>query len=256
MLPITLRPQKNYKLIRLGNKYDGGYLVDETSIKDSEFLVSGGIFYDFKFEHDYISLTNNSIYCFDHIINPFKHILLWILILIKRLIFFENKEKLLKAKKNIVKPIKFLQFVRKKKVNYEKKGIGNDSTNIYSLDTILKKIASKKKYFLKIDIEGDEYKILNQIINNSEYLTGLVIEFHNVSKNIKQIEIFINKLPLELIYIHSNNAGEVNEYNDPEIIELSFSKFVLSNSNDKFKKHKLDFPNNPYKKEINLNFLE
>jgi len=256
VLPITLRPQKNYKLIRLGNKYDGGYLVDEASIKESEFLVSGGIFYDFKFEYDYISLTNNSIYCFDHIINPFKYTLLWILIYIKRLIFFENKEKLLKAKKNIFKPIKFLCFVKKNKVNYEKKGIGNDSANFYSLDSILKKIVPKKKYFLKIDIEGDEYKILNQIINNSENLTGLVIEFHDVSKNIEQIETFVNKLPLELIYIHANNAGELNKYSNPEIIELSFSKFPLSNSNDKFKKHKLDFPNNPYKKEINLNFFE
>ena len=66
---------------------------------------------------------------------------------------------------------------------------------IYSLDTILKKI-SIKKIFLKIDIEGDEYKILDQIIKNSENLTGLVIEFHNVSRNIiNTIETFIKKLP-------------------------------------------------------------
>ena len=84
----------------------------------------------------------------------------------------------------------------------------------------------------------------------------MVIEFHNVTKNIKQIEKFINKLPLELIYTRSNNAGEVNEYNDPEIIELSFSKYALSNNGSKFEKHKLDFPNNPYKKEIDLNFFE
>ena len=43
MLPITLCPKKNYELIRLGNKYDGGYLVDQRSIKESEFLLSGGI---------------------------------------------------------------------------------------------------------------------------------------------------------------------------------------------------------------------
>ena len=114
----------------------------------------------------------------------------------------------------------------------------------------------KKKYFLKIDIEGSEYKILDQIIKNSDYLTGLVIEFHNVTKNINQIETFINRLPLELIYTHPNNAGEVNEYNDPEIIELSFSKCALLNNDRKFEKHKLDFPNNPYKKEIDLNFFE
>ena len=61
--------------------------------------------------------------------------------------------------------------------------------------------------FKKIDIEGDEYKILDQIIKNSEYLTGLVIEFHNVSINIEKIVSFIKRLPLELIYIRPNNAG-------------------------------------------------
>ena len=99
MLPITLKPKQNYELIRLGSRYDGGYLVDKNSILESEFLLSGGIFYDFKFENDYIDLTNNDIYCYDHIINPSKFFLLWTLILIKRFILREKKERILKAKK-------------------------------------------------------------------------------------------------------------------------------------------------------------
>ena len=91
MLPITFKPKQNYELIRLGSRYDGGYLVDENSIYESEFLLSGGIFYDFKFENDYIDLTNNDIYCYDHIINPSKFFLLWTLILIKRFIFREKR---------------------------------------------------------------------------------------------------------------------------------------------------------------------
>ena len=44
------------------------------------------------------------------------------------------------------------------------------------------KILSKdngKNFFLKIDIEGNEYRILQDIIENQNYLEGLVIEFHN-----------------------------------------------------------------------------
>ena len=248
--------KQNYELIRLGSRYDGGYLVDKNSIYESEFLLSGGIFYDFKFENDYIDLTNNDIYCYDHIINPSKFFLLWTLILIKRFILREKKERILKAKKNVIKPFTFLKFIKKKEVNYEKKGIGYDSKDIYSLDTILKKISIKKKFFLKIDIEGDEYKILDQIIKNSENLTGLVIEFHDVSRNIKMIESFIQKLPLILIYVRANNAGEVNSDNDPEIIELTFSKHAIPKNDYEFSKHNLDFPNNPYKREITLKFSE
>ena len=254
MLPIFLRPKKNYELIRLGNKYDGGYLVDSKSIKESEFLLSGGIFYDFQFEIDFINFTKKKVYCFDHTIKPFKFTLHWFLILFKRIFFFEGYLRIKKAFKTFLKPMKFFNFIIKKEVIYEKKGIGVDSKDIRSLETILKKISLKKKYFLKIDIEGDEYKILDQIIKNSEYLTGLVIEFHNVSINIEKIVSFIKRLPLELIYIRPNNAGTLTNDNDPEIIELTFSKYALPLNNNEFKKHRLDFPNNPYKNDIVLKF--
>ena len=44
MLPITLKTKQNYELIRLGSRYDGGYLVFKNSILESEFLLSGVYF--------------------------------------------------------------------------------------------------------------------------------------------------------------------------------------------------------------------
>ena len=46
------------------------------------------------------------------------------------------------------------------------------------------------KVVLKIDIEGDEYKILNDIKKNSKRIFFLLIEFHNVHKNLIKIRIF------------------------------------------------------------------
>jgi len=37
-LPITFKPEKNYKLKRIGRDNDGGYLVDKKSIEDSKSL--------------------------------------------------------------------------------------------------------------------------------------------------------------------------------------------------------------------------
>ena len=85
MLPVNFKPKKNFNLIRLGNRYDGGYLIDEFSIKKSEILISAGIFYDFKFESDYIVFTNNKAYCYDHTIKPFRYMFHWLLIFLKRL---------------------------------------------------------------------------------------------------------------------------------------------------------------------------
>ena len=37
MLPKSLKPKSNFQLVRLGKKYDGGYLVDLNSIIYSNF---------------------------------------------------------------------------------------------------------------------------------------------------------------------------------------------------------------------------
>jgi len=254
MLPIEFKPKNNFQLIRLGRKYDGGYLVDEKSIIDSEFLISGGMFWDFKFEQDYINLTKNKVYCYDHQINPAHFITTWFLILMKRIFLFNNFSRIKKAFNNMMKPFKFKKFIKNEKVNYFKLGIGLDYENIISLEIILKKISLDKKYFLKLDIEGDEYRVLDDIVKYSKNLNGLVVEFHNVDLHKQRIIKFINDLPLQLIYIHPNNAAPLNADEDPTIIEMTFSENPSILNNLDFEKHELDMPNVYTKKDIILKF--
>ena len=53
MLPIYLKPDHEYDLIRLGQDNDGGYLVEKESIAKSESLITLGLGYDWSFEKDY-----------------------------------------------------------------------------------------------------------------------------------------------------------------------------------------------------------
>ena len=39
---------------------------------------------------------------------------------------------------------------------------------------------------LKIDIEGDEYKLLNEVNKNLNKLNLVIIEFHDLRKNLKK----------------------------------------------------------------------
>jgi len=52
-LPYFLKPKKNFKLLRLGKNYDGGYLIDINSIKNTKTLLSLGIGDDWSFEEDF-----------------------------------------------------------------------------------------------------------------------------------------------------------------------------------------------------------
>ena len=49
-------PKKNCNLLRLGNKNDGGYVVEKNSINNSETLLSFGLSDDWSFESDFSKL--------------------------------------------------------------------------------------------------------------------------------------------------------------------------------------------------------
>ena len=49
-----LKPIKNTNLIRLGRDRDGGYIIDERIVKNTNYLVTFGMGPDWSFELDYI----------------------------------------------------------------------------------------------------------------------------------------------------------------------------------------------------------
>ena len=62
--------------------------------------------------------------------------------------------------------------------------------------------------FLKVDIEGDEYSLLNDIQRFEHSINSLIIEFHQISENnnLKKILSFVKKLKLlKIIHVHGNN---------------------------------------------------
>ena len=103
---------------------------------------------------------------------------------------------------------------------------------ITDLDNILKNL--EKNFFLKIDIEGSEYRILDQIIKNSKKINGLAIEFHDFDLHQNVIEKFVNELDLKLVHIHVNNYGTINSDGIPSTIELTFSsrEFISNDLNN------------------------
>lgn len=226
-LPIFLKPKKKFELERLGNQHDGGYLVDPSAIRNSKSLVSLGINDDWSFEKDFFLKNKNAtILCFDRDTSLFFLIKTFI----KKFVFFYyyGFSGTLKSFLNIIDYIFFL----KKKI-YKK----NITKN--TLAKITKKV--KSPIFLKIDIEGSEYRILEDILKIKKKISGMVIEFHDIDLFSSVIKKFLKKNKLNLIHVHANNCGV--KYNEANILELSFSKKgKIIGENPSFP-HKLDKPN-------------
>ena len=111
--------------------------------------------------------------------------------------------------------------------------------------------------FLKIDIEGSEYRILDQIKNFAPSLNALVIEFHDCDLHFEKIKNFINNFKLQLVHIHANNFSLINSDNCPRAVELTFcTKEFTKNSINENKKFPtlLDILNNQLYSDLPIMF--
>lgn len=252
LLPLNFKPEYLYDLIRPGSNNDGGYLVCKNSLKRSDMLISGGIAYEYSFEKDYLTNTNNDIECYDHTINNNFYLFRWAGIFLKN--FFIQPTKLKSVFNNLKKPFKFNNFINNKRVNFYSKALGYGDQRYLTLEKIISKHSTQKNFLIKIDIEGDEYRLLNDILKFSNQIEGLIIEFHNMDLHINKIQKFIDKFNLKLVHTHVNNAGVVlNKI--PTIIECTFAKnpIILSELSSTY--HKLDCPNLNNKVEYKIRYI-
>ncbi len=261
-LPIFLRPQFKCELIRLGKKNDGGYAIPKESLKNSKLVCGFGLGDDWSFERDFQKLSGAQVVCFDGNVN----LRFWFIRFCKDLIdFILFRKKTLEDYKRFITYIEYKLFFNKKNKIHEKKKIAPINQLIYQINksqiTDLNNILNEKEYsnfFLKVDIESQEYRILDQIIKHQKKITGLVIEFHDCDLHFDKIRNFINNFELQLVHIHVNNFGLVNESNIPTVLELTFSPKNYNTSRDKndnkFPMDGLDQPNDKFKNDEQIVF--
>lgn len=240
-LDKIFKPVANYELIRLGRSNDGGYLIGKNSIDNSEHLISMGLDLDWSFEEDFKKKKDKiNVICFDNNLDK-KFILKKIVIQIILIIFNQNLKYLISLIKNYINFNIFL-----KKVKYNKKKI--------TYGDILKIQNNINNIFFKIDIEGSEYRILDELIKIKNKITGIVIEFHDIDLHRSKIKNFINNIGLKLVHIHPNNYGGLNKFGDPYLLELTFDKDPVVLNPVNTLPHKYDMKNDPSTDDITLTF--
>jgi len=93
-----------------------------------------------------------------------------------------------------------------------------------------------------MDIEGAEYVVIDDILKNSNNITGIIIEIHNRNgKNSKKVIKLLSSLESSfvLVHVHGNNCCcgcKTNEFPIPCVIELTYinknliSSYHISNN--------------------------
>ena len=245
-LPKSFAFRTAKDLVRVGKPHDGGYLIASNDIEQTDLVISLGVNDDWSFEEHFQIIHNTQVISYDGSISE--------------RIFRKQFRKSILSAENPAKTIRKLKswlgyrsFFSQPNVQHVQKFVGmeTDDTRYCSLAQILEG-RPENNIFLKVDIEGSEYRIFEDLIHHQDRLTGLAIELHDCDLHLQSICQLIHSLRLNLVHIHANNWGLIRTQDQlPTILELTFSRHGHL-SQEMLLPHDLDMPSNGCEQEILL----
>ncbi len=236
-LPGCFEPVAGYDLERFGKDFDGGYLVDPRSVADAQLLLSFGMNEDWSFERSFCAYNDVPVEMYDASVGrrEFKRRVR------KKFATFYRIRHLLRAI-NLVRS--YDRFFRGKR-RHHMLMIGFDSETSRSASSVFTEHATEKtdSVFFKVDIEGSEYRILDDLLAAQSKIAGMVIEFHDIDLHMDRIRAFVSALDLNICHCHGNNFGGMDAQGQPLVIELSFSRYAPQKDGKAAFPHPLDMAN-------------
>lgn len=249
-LPPDFSPRSAGSLIRLGRDFDGGYLIDSRNINESTALIGLGMNDDWSFEADFYSRKKIPVYIYDSTVSGQRFIKRFFKSLFVK---FHRPKRLASLLKLCVSYYSFFRDDRR----HIRKLVGIDAPpGFVSLTSILKglPVTESRKIFLKVDIEGWEYRILEDLLAHADQIEGLAIEFHDVDIHLDRIRQFLEEFPLNLIHVHGNNTAFVSKHGTPHVIECTFTSQATGAAIEPGLPHPLDMPCSKDHPELKISF--
>jgi hypothetical protein len=234
-------------LVRMGNSGDGGYLVSAKSIAKASHLLSIGISDDWTFEVE-IAKANPAIAIDGY--DRTSGTLVFLYYALKELSAVRSIRGLFKSAKKIRRWISLAisfklfwnlrhRFMRKWVV------LDSNSTKEIELSKVFERIPENINLAIKIDIEGNEYKLGEQIISEVKRRGSgvclIIFEFHDTIRLRNEFLEFVKELTqyLKIVHLHGNKFGQIADDGFPEVVEITFASEAFA-----FEQKTLDFPHN------------
>ena len=237
-IPDFLRPFDCPNLIRLGRNYDGGYIVNRQDVESAGGLLSFGISNDWSFERDFSRENDVPIGAYDGSVTVnsiWKHY--W-----KNILRLDRLDLMSEAWHGIFNLHRFFDGKHRMLVN---RFIGTRQDDKFlTLESVAKE-ANLRRVFIKMDVEGSEYELLDAIVALAQITTGLAIEFHSLGEHMDDVLKFVKSYPLTLVHSHVNNCAPPLENGYPQMLELTFSSNAPSRAKVEGLPHVLDMSNSP-----------
>jgi hypothetical protein len=191
---LTITQQIDAKIAKFGDHGDGGYaIVDD--LKKSDVLFSIGVGDNVSFDEE-CERRVSRVVLVDHTVPNFNP------------------------------PIGNFEIIRKPLVPGEVSGIG------VTIHQLLSQQVDAKDYVLKVDIEGDEWKILSELTSSDLVkFRQIILEFHGLN-NFLDLEEKLSALKKlasthSPIVVHANNQGShrfISGMFLPDVLEVTWAR--------------------------------
>ena len=252
-----LHPVACESLARFGSPNDGGYVVPLEAVEKCDALVSFGLSHDWSFERDFKKHNPQAmIHCYDHTVSlrtAFQYSM-------SQLLRFVAQFRASALRKSFTW-IDYIVFFRTDRIHFKQRiwrDKQNSSTNI---DDVFGRLPATSQIFVKMDIEGSEYRVLDDLLRHSGNIVAMAIEFHDVDILSDQFNSLVGKIKHDfyIVHVHGNNMGGTTPSGfpiAPEITFLSkrFFKSAPSPSTLQYPVPGLDRPNDPRSAEFTFAF--
>ena len=264
-LPAGLRPAFRDDLLRLGSPHDGGYVLTRRLIAATDFLLSFGISVDWSFERAFRDARpgRQGVFChgYDHTVSGahFRKLAMRE--------FFRCLSRPHKASRALLRLHADYKafFDGRGAVHFRERIHWRDGGRDCTIATAMGRVPADRNVFLKMDIEGGEYRVLADALPFADRIVGMAIEFHEVDILTDRFMDLIGRLGrvYDLVHVHANNFSGLGPNGWPVALELTYERKDLGGdpapdsgigAERTYPLAGLDGPNDPGQPDIGLRF--
>ncbi len=244
-------------LIRVGGDSDGGYVIPEPLLCGADVLISMGLGFNWQFERE-VRVLNPTIllHVYDHTVSEKVFRRQYLAGVAARLTGRLGRAALQRRRRRLHD---YRAFFRREATHFQERICNWQDTPLdVDIPTVFAR-AGIGRVFVKMDIEGMEYRVLEHVLAHANRIGGLVIEFHDTGP---LRSVFVQTMEeirrrFEIVHVHANNFAPTYRDGMPESLEITVANkdFVQgTRCRKELPLLDLDRPNAPARPDYRLTF--
>lgn len=216
-LPERHAPMLTDHIVRLGGAGDGGYLIDARAIPETKLAIGLGMFFDWRFEKELAEKAQCPVEMYDFSVTTWRFAQ-WLGAGAARYLARQIDRQAFMERVRTYK--EFRSYFDGKRHTHVLARIGRPSDGCTGLTEV---VGTRSGIFLKVDIEGAEYDILDEIVALRDRFSGVVIEFHDFWTHRDAIVAFLDSIDFTVGHWHVNTSVVPNRATGAGVIEVTLT---------------------------------